>query len=358
MGGRNPVCNAAAGRPAGLGWDALGQLKTVRRRGEDDSRNRRVRKTVGAKTTYYLYDLESRLIAELAANGRVLEGIRLAGAGAGGASGNELRPGLYFSINDHLGTPQRLITGEGTVVWQAAALPFGQTQVQLGTVQNNLRFPGQYFDAETGLHYNWNRFYDPETERYIFADPIGLTGGMNLYAYVEGDPINAIDQQGLAVGVDDILIWGPLIVIGGSATKQAIENSNSGSTDWSSDNTGDECKSICRNTFGYEDCSSLFCGWDCASGKQAIAQLWGTLRVKGYEVSGTITCEGSNSMSNPPGAIHKNCFEHGMQKIQGNKGKKKRSAPQRVPVGSIGRAPCCEKDDSVGERWKVLRAGM
>ena len=137
-------------------------------------------------------------------------------------------------------------------------LPFGRTQVQLGTVRNNLRFPGQYFDAETGLHYNWNRFYDPETGRYISADPIGLTGGMNLYAYVEGDPINAIDPQGLAVGVDDILIWGPLIVIGGAAAKQAIENSNSGSTDWSSDNTGDECKSSCRNTFGYEDCSSLF----------------------------------------------------------------------------------------------------
>ena len=170
----------------------------------------------------------------------------------------ELRPGLYYYINDHLGTPQRLITGEGTVVWQAAALPFGRTQVQLGTVQNNLRFPGQYFDAETGLHYNWNRFYDPETGRYISADPIGLTGGMNLYAYVEGDPINAIDPQELAVGVDDILIWGSLIVIGGAAAKQAIENSNSGSTDWSSDNIGDECKNSCRNTFGYEDCSSLF----------------------------------------------------------------------------------------------------
>ena len=161
----------------GSGWDALGQLKTVRRRGEDDSRNRRVCKTVGATTTYYLYDLESRLIAELAGSGRVLERIRLAGAGAGGASGNELRPGLYFSINDHLGTLQRLITGEGTVVWQSAALPFGRTQVQLGTVQNNLRFPGQYFDAETGLHYNWNRFDDPETGRYISADPIGLLAG-------------------------------------------------------------------------------------------------------------------------------------------------------------------------------------
>ena len=152
---------------------------------------------MGATTTYYLYDLESRLIAELAGSGRVLERIRLAGAGACGASGNELRPGLYFSINDHLGTPQRLITGEGTVVWQSAALPFGRTQVQLGTVQNNLRFPGQYYDAETGLHYNWNRYYDPETGRYLSPDPIGLDGGLNLYAYVENDPVNWVDPWGL-----------------------------------------------------------------------------------------------------------------------------------------------------------------
>lgn len=140
---------------------------------------------------------------------------------------------------------------------------------------------------------------------------------MNLYAYVEGDLINAIDPQGLAVGVDNILIWWPLIVIGGSVAKQAIENSNSGSTDWSSDNTDDECKSICRNTFRYEDCSSLFFrGWDCASEKQAISQLWGTLRVKGYEVSGTITCEGSNSMSNPLGAIHKTVLNMGCKKYK------------------------------------------
>ncbi len=346
-------------------WDALNRMTQVSRDGEVlatygyDSQNCRVRKTVGTDTTYYLYDLENRLTAEISGSGTVLRECIWLENEPLALREYELRPGLYLYINDHLGTPQQLVTADGTVVWQAAYLPFGEAQVRVGTVTNNLRFPGQYFDAETGLHYNWNRYYDPETGRYISADPIGLTGGMNLYAYVEGDPINAIDPQGLAVGVDDILIWGPLIVIGGAAAQQAIENSDSGSTDWSSDNTGDECKSSCRNTFGYEDCSSLsFRGWDCASEKQAIAQLWGTLRVKGYEVRGTITCEGSNSMSNPPGAIHKNCFEHGMQKIQGNKGKKKRSAPQRVPVGSIGRAPCCEKDDSVGERWKVLRAGM
>ena len=110
----------------------------------------------------------------------------------------ELRPGLYFYINDHLGTPQQLVDSQGAVVWQAAALPFGKTQVQLGTVQNNLRFPGQYFDAETGLHYNWNRYYDPDTGRYLSPDPIGLNGGLNLYAYVENDPVNWMDPEGLA----------------------------------------------------------------------------------------------------------------------------------------------------------------
>ena len=64
------------------------------------------------------------------------------------------------------------------------------------TVENNVRLPGQYYDRETGLHYNYFRDYDPTTGRYIEADPIGLDGGVNLYAYADGNPILNVDPSG------------------------------------------------------------------------------------------------------------------------------------------------------------------
>jgi RHS repeat-associated protein len=81
---------------------------------------------------------------------------------------------VYFYHNDALGTPQRMTDSTGAVVWAADYKPFGEAAITISTITNNLRFPGQYFDAETGLNYNYMRDYDPATGRYIQSDPVGI----------------------------------------------------------------------------------------------------------------------------------------------------------------------------------------
>jgi RHS repeat-associated protein len=66
-------------------------------------------------------------------------------------------------------------------------------------VENPFRFPGQYYDSETGLHYNWNRYYDPKTGRYLTPDPIGLEGGVNLFVYAVDNPLTFLDVTGFTV---------------------------------------------------------------------------------------------------------------------------------------------------------------
>jgi RHS repeat-associated protein len=110
-----------------------------------------------------------------------------------------IKPGesAYYFHNDHLGTPQILTDGNGNVAWKAVYMPFGGTQILVESVENPFRFPGQYYDQETGLHYNYFRYYNPPIGRYITPDPIGLKGGINLFAYAAGNPANLTDPSGL-----------------------------------------------------------------------------------------------------------------------------------------------------------------
>ena len=122
----------------------------------------------------------------------------------------------YFYQNDHLGTPQKMMGVNGAVVWSAKYSSFGKATVDpSSSITNNLRFPGQYFDSETVLHYNLNRYYNPGLGRYYRADPIHsmqpnkinidilapyplkATLEMHRYLYATNNPIGNVDTKGL-----------------------------------------------------------------------------------------------------------------------------------------------------------------
>ena len=111
---------------------------------------------------------------------------------------------LHFIQVDHLNTPRLVADAAGTTVWKwDQTEPFGSNPADenpggFGTFDLPLRLPGQYFDKETNVHYNYFRDYDAALGRYIQSDPIGLAGGLNTYAYAASHPTSASDFFGLA----------------------------------------------------------------------------------------------------------------------------------------------------------------
>jgi len=110
---------------------------------------------------------------------------------------------IAFYQCDHLGTPQELTDHEGKVAWSAQYKAWGQAKQAISEaaykagIRNPIRFQGQYFDEETGLHYNRHRYYDPLSGRFVSKDPIGLLGGFNTHTYAP-NPVQWIDPLGLA----------------------------------------------------------------------------------------------------------------------------------------------------------------
>jgi RHS repeat-associated protein len=159
--------------------------------------HQRVQKVVGSTTTQFVHDQAGHLIAEANGSGTVqkeyiwLDDLPVAMVDSTGTS-----PVLYFIHTDQLGTPQKLTDGSLNVVWDGVFDPFGNPAPGASLALTNLRFPGQYADAESGLNQNWNRDYDPTTGRYIQSDPIGLLGGINTYVYVFNSPIDSADPTG------------------------------------------------------------------------------------------------------------------------------------------------------------------
>jgi len=108
-----------------------------------------------------------------------------------------------FIHTDQLGTPRAVTDSNQTVIWRWDSTPFGGSlpiedpDGDGNTFTLSLRFPGQYYDAESGLNYNYFRTYDPTVGRYVEADPLELFGGSNLYLYVNASPLLYGDPEGL-----------------------------------------------------------------------------------------------------------------------------------------------------------------
>jgi RHS repeat-associated protein len=104
----------------------------------------------------------------------------------------------YYIHADQIGTPLLVEDDDGRTVWSATIDPFGRALVAAeSTIEFNLRFPGHFADPEVGLHYNRFRYYDPGLGRYLQSDPLGIAGGLNLYAY-PSNPLTTVDVRGLA----------------------------------------------------------------------------------------------------------------------------------------------------------------
>jgi len=172
--------------------------------------NKRVSKTVNGVTTYFIYDAH-KLVGEYDENGDLIKEYVYNGSTPIAVITPTTIEKIYA---DHLDTPRRVADNANNIVWKWESSPFGETK-PTGTYTLNLRFPGQYFDSESGTHYNINRDYNPVTGRYIQSDPIGFDGGVNSYLYVGGKPISAVDFNGLKLYFEGFFVNISAIGIGG-----------------------------------------------------------------------------------------------------------------------------------------------
>ena len=189
----------AAGRPVALTGAAAGQYIY-------NALSQRIAKVTPSGTVLFAYDESGHLLGEYDGTGALVEETVWLGdvpvaTLQPDANGNVA---IYYIHTDHLNTPRKVSRpSDNQLVWRWDVDPFADQQPDgnpqgLGQFTYNLRYPGQYFDAESGYHYNRYRYYDPISGTYTQSDPSGLQGGIDTYEYANGDPVRLIDPSGLS----------------------------------------------------------------------------------------------------------------------------------------------------------------
>ncbi len=197
--GQNRFEYASSGRPVKLFVDGRLRAEYV----YNPQGERIVKKLYtasGVENTLYLYNENRQLEAEADEKGRITtQYVYNIHTPVAMITKGE----IYYLHGDHREAPEAVTNKLGKVVWAAVYQVFGKARVNAdpdadGKVfVQNLRLPGQYYDTESNTHYNYYRNYDPELGRYLQADPMGISQGMNLYTYANSNPVQYIDPQGL-----------------------------------------------------------------------------------------------------------------------------------------------------------------
>jgi RHS repeat-associated protein len=230
----------------------------------------RVQKVVGATTTRFVYDEQGRLLGEYDGAGKLiqetvwLDDLPVATLRPTGNNGTPTPINVYYVHADHLGGPRAVTRpSDNSIMWRWDNVdPFGanapnENPAGQGSFSYALRFPGQYYDAETGTHYNYFRDYDPAIGRYIQTDPIGLVGGLNQYQYVKASPTRLVDRFGLMGSRGNPHAFdgcGP----NGQLLEWLIPDSPLGFTFLSCCDKHDECYGDCKARPPKEQCDQSF----------------------------------------------------------------------------------------------------